>query len=1416
MSASNFGTFLVQYVTRQCLDHNALSEDYKSKQQRLEELEKRAALLEKQNRRLEDARDEHVERAYEMSRQREVQNNALETAERTARRMANENDKLKHDLAQSNERGQLLDEQVTRLNEQLVKARQRCDHEVATARRTTGAHQQENVRLSKENEELRGEMKGKLQRAGLKSNVDEYMAGRRKDSAGAAAVSDAGAQPVAESDGAAAESEIKRLQESVQFWRKKTDRVGRKLRTEKVAKKEAHRMLRVQQEETSRYQLLFGPLPDEVGPEPTETLGAYMPSFSGSLADAAVGGSGAESDSPSSDGSDELADTVAVEPVAELPQLVRSESLSSLSSAGEGHAAADDQDIRRYEQRMRNRRTARQPARRRSRPSPLAVETGESLGEILGASSQWGDPASARSRQGTARGGSSLAAELEGMDFQLSPPLMARSPSGASSATRSQARSRQNTIRGNSSLAAELEGMDFQPSPPLMARSLSGASPVTRPRARSFRGAPPPFGDAPASAGFGIGFDASVTLAEQFAAAARRPSTTAIGRPHTADVGTETEPAEVSVTRSVGVESRMSEEASIAAVSDVRSVGVEPRVSDSMHVSGVVQAVAVTLAQACTTDPLEGVSQRGVDAVSAAVSCNIQAEPIVASAGIATDVAADSGRNAGVDSVACVSELGVQAMPEVSVSAVHAVPEVGVFAVQAVPEVGAAATVTDPSIGMRAASMSTDPSIGVASVGTAAVAVVADRALVTDRMEGMADCGVEAVSAVRSAGMVAGSQPLADVAVATNNPVLVARGSDALQAPTTDAGTFAQLAPLCDVQASTDDTMLAAWLMPLIPDGISTATVLRALARQGRPVYEIVAERHAETERVAAEERARLAAQAADDAAAEAAANAKVFVNRGTDPETLTSEFSVQVEPSTASKHVQAGLVSTVDTGVAAASGPVLMSIGTATGARAVDRWVEPFDPVSRHDRSIDASVVTTTRAACHDIGSANAAVGPAYESRDAAASSVPDAATAATDTDIVSVNRAACVELELHESAVQAGESVTVAAGTSTAVSTVDRVSEPVFALASHSTSCSVESCEQLVEAGLAPVQAVGTSTLVEVADAATGLETAASADALVVATPVPSDVAVSTADVAKTAADAAVSTMEETSTRSMAVTTLTETGMRSMAVSTSTEASSRSTAVGTDVGAAVSAFTQTDDETALRSLPTRLARTPYTEEAMASVDSLGSAMGVAPIVGGSLQSAVPRTRPPVPALSAIGKARSTQSPRIPLPMLPTYSTSLPGSARYSSAHVDSAVDLPRSMSARNVPQTRDTPDTPERESDHEDYGYIMVSPRTHVQCVPVPTLSSRAGSVAKSASLDAQLGEMNAASMSSRGLGCDESVADDASEAAGPARFSTTRAIALQTEELMQKRSSVSIGVEANMQEQALVARQPEPLIV
>ncbi|KAJ2364411.1 hypothetical protein H4S02_000389, partial [Coemansia sp. RSA 2611] len=1206
------------------------------------------------------------------------------------------------------------------------------------------------------NDELRVELKGKLQRAGLKANVDEYLAGRRREQGGVQGPQPAQQDARGEID-AAADSEIKRLQETVQFWRKKTDRISRKLRAEKGAGKEAQRMLRVQQEETARYQQAYGPLPDDAAADGMESLGAYLGSRRGSVLTVASASRNSDSDS----GSD-----------SDLRGSLRSGSASSdgESAAREAEEAADDQDIRRYEQRMRSRRALQATPRRTPRAPASArralavdVGAGESLGEILGSGSQWAEPGSApRSRAGTARG--------------VPPPEAA-------------------------SLAAELgalDALDAQPSPPVMARSLSGASP--RPRTRSFRGGLPPFGDS--SPGFGIGFDASMNLAEQFAAAARRPSAT-VGRPQTADVSTTTDPlpgsanaqtvaAAASGDASVYAEvPRPSAEAAAATAdtSAVRSVAVAPLVSASAHTESAVQAGGATgdqgvqaaagvASQGCATDPRIGSAQRGAVAVPAAVSRLVQAEPAVVSVGAVTEMSAGSARCAGVDAVALASA----------------------FSVQAAPEVGAVAVATDPRM-------------GVAHANACAVAAQRSQAVATDRMEGVAHAAVAAVPAARSAGVVAGSQALADAAVGTSSPALVERGSDAAALPTADAGTSAQTVQTSDTQAATDEAMLGAWLSPLIPAGISLATALAALARTGRPLHDILAEQAAEEARVRE-------LTAAD----EAAASAKLLVSRGTDPVLSTSEFAVQVEPRLASKLQQAGMA-TADTGVDAAAGPVLASVAVATAARPVDRWVEPFDPVARAHKSVAAVAATAARATAQDVASQCAAVDAASESREAAVVAVAESAVAATAMDIGLADRAAGPDVELHELGVQAGVSQTAAVGTSTATPVADRAAEPLFARADCATSCITASCERGVAAGAGATQIAGTSTAVAVVDASVGMA-ASSSDATVV-TDVPKSRGVATEALqVAAAADAAM-----------------QAGLQTANAGVAARPRSQATAVGTDTDTVVSVFTQTVDSEQL--LPARRAASPFAARigaAASSVESLGSDVGTVPVNGHSFQSTVPRSRPPVPALPAIGKARSAQSPspRLPAHGLPAYSMSLPGSRG------DSAVDLinqPLSNRDNAAPASGGLA-SPQRESDHEDYGYIMVSPRTHVQRVPVSALSSsRASSLAKPPSRDdsssyaisRQLSNMScengkpAASIGSRGLGCDDdgnedAAASDADEAslaaAAPMGFSTTRAIALQTDDsgVPQPRPSMSIGVEANLQQQdqPLAARQPEPLIV
>ncbi|KAJ1941929.1 hypothetical protein FBU59_003358, partial [Linderina macrospora] len=171
-AASSFGKFLVRYVNRQVLDNSAIHDEYNMLLNRFNELEKRTAQLDKQNKRLEDSRAEYVAQSYEASAERESLKDVIDSTERTNKRLTNENDKLKQDLSLSNERGQQLDEQIVKLNASMDKSRQRYEQELASLRRNTNSLQTEKGVLVKKNEELRVELKGKLQRAGLKANID--------------------------------------------------------------------------------------------------------------------------------------------------------------------------------------------------------------------------------------------------------------------------------------------------------------------------------------------------------------------------------------------------------------------------------------------------------------------------------------------------------------------------------------------------------------------------------------------------------------------------------------------------------------------------------------------------------------------------------------------------------------------------------------------------------------------------------------------------------------------------------------------------------------------------------------------------------------------------------------------------------------------------------------------------------------------------------------------------------------------------------------------------------------------------------------------------------------------------------------------------------------------------------------------
>ncbi|KAJ2159631.1 hypothetical protein GGF46_002876 [Coemansia sp. RSA 552] len=1337
LSASNFGTFLVQYVTRQCLDSNMLSEEHEKLAARFDELEKRAAQLDKMNRRLEEVRDEHVAQVYDLSAQREALRDKVDAGERNARRLAVENDKLRQDLVESNESCQKLNDKCTEVSGSLTKTRQRFEHEITGLRRNTNTLQQEKTQLVKKNDELRTELKGKLQRSGFKADVDQYLADRRKENVAAsdAARNERQAAP-GDGDGAAAESEIKRLQETVQFWRKKTDRVNRKLRTEKVANKEAHRMLRLQQEEAYRYQQVYGPLPSDDGlPETMESLAGYMPVMpettrrgsaltvqSVDKSDGSVGDTDASASDGSGRGTHDGAGSIRRVGSQSSLSSIDEEAKAEVASAAQDNEEADDQDIRRYEMRMKNRRAymstprnRRMPMQkkaattggaRRRRSSGLALDVGqgESLGEILGASGQWGEPSLARRRRSSG---------IRGQPQAQSP------------------------VEPGASLASELGALDgspeLPPGSPLGQRVLIGTSPLGKSRSRSMRGGSSPFGDG--SGGFGIGFGASVNLAEQFAEAARRRSSVTVERPRTVDASTSTDlQAELADAQMAS----STEASDAAAQAQVPVANVASFVDGEMQAEREMQAIAATtFAQAATdplvgaaTDPLVGVTQHGVDSVAGQAVGQVQAVPDVASTGSITAESSGSAVCAGVACVASVNDGSVSAVADIA-----------------------------------SAFASTDPRESAVDAATSSVVAHSEHEAVTDALEGVVNQQVAAVAAVRSAGIEAGCHPLNNASVAAVGPGQVDRGSDAVQLITADAGTAVQTVTTAETYVGTDDSMLADWLAPLIPASISMATALAALSGQGKTVRAIVAEQEAEATRLAEVERERQAALAAD----EAAANARVYTSRGTMPETCISEFGVQVAPKLA--------------GAAAGPDAVATSIGIATLAQSIDRWIEPFDPVAKAEQGVVAIAATATRATCHDIESSSVAVGPISESCDAA-----------TESAVVTAEAAAVVIAELTESTTESGialceqsviagatvatlgvstgvESVSASisataevaaasastdiesavSGTSAVAIGADRGEDPVVVSTDHAVCAASASCERMVETDAEAVRSASVVTSVAVADAVIGPASTGTGTL-----PAPSSVAV-------------------------------QAGFDSKHAATMVEAE--------DDGVIASVVRSISTEPSPSPSPSPFAK--GADAATVSVDSLGSALGGRPVVSGtSLQSGLARRRPPVPALPLLGKAQSAQSssPTIPLPPLPPHSRSYPGLGQ--KAADDSAL-------------TKDAlrePGTPEKESDGEDYGYIMVSPRTHVQHVPVSTLgSSQASSVAPSSVKEhlRALATIGRKPSSQLDIQTGPDSIDDPVEP--------------QFDELVGgPRASVSIGVEAGAQGQALGARQPEPLIV
>ncbi|KAJ2637460.1 hypothetical protein GGF40_002341 [Coemansia sp. RSA 1286] len=1449
-NASKFGTFLVQYINRQCLEYNTISEENKLMLVRLDELEKRNTQLDKLNRRLEEARDEQAAQSYEMSAQREVMGDKIDAAERNARRFMLDNDKLKQDLVASNERIEKLDEQVSRLQSELHKSRAAREHELSNMRHDYASLKEEKNVLSKSNDELRVELKGKLQRAGYKANVDEYLAERRKEAADAATLPTtptAGSvrSPLSahgSSEAVKAVDENKKIKELTQFFNRKLDKAKRLLQAERGEHNDTKRMLRAQQEETHRYEQIYGLLPDDASFDGVETIGDFMPldgddNDNGSSGTRNVAGISSNANGRSNgsgsisvtdtkgvigsrrtggrarsgsvlfadidnSGVDELDDNEAddlftgtadaasiVSNTAELLaspddfQLSRTSSRSSMHNSvnddDEDDEDADEAAIRRYEQRK-----LRLQQQQANMTTPRNRRTGgaKAASAIVSRRTKNGllsidvDPA-----------GESLG-DILGASGQWADPMSSRSK--ASMRGQLSARS----IDPSGSLAAEL-GSGFDDSASIRSIDTSSNS-VQRQRtrsSRSARGMPSPFGDAFAgTSGFGISYDESVSLAEQLASATpsikSRAATIVFDRPEMVDASTSTDGLLEPVT--AGIQASIPRPSADAAVATANTE--KGAIMDTS-----VQAVAAFTDSQNTTDPLFGTNSLG-----------IYAAPVTASCAVGTEISASAVSDQAIDYTPVTLHSGVQASAETSAMGMS----------------------TDPLIGVS--DMSTSMDTVLHDQGCQAQAQLADQGMATERMYGMNDRGMAAIVSASDVGVSAGAGSVRESSVATVGPVLVDRSSATTGPGTASVGMSTASMDASDMNIGTDDSLLVGWLAPLIPQGVSAATVLAALHGRGEPVYKLFQRQVADAARSDAfAEYERQAALAAEKAAEQAAALVKVCVDKCVYSEVTTAEQSIQAEPKRSIKAVQAGAVSVSSVGVDVCMVPSVADIGVGTGGKPVSRWIEPFDPVEKVAKQVSAVALTAERSTSQGIEYSCVSVGPTSVSQHVSVDATASCSDCSTTMGVKWTDAAVGPVVSHSEQAVDAAAGKCVSVSISTATETADKAT----------TNAMHSSC-RYIEAGIAKTAAVGTETeSAAVTDKSEGPVHSMSergTDAATDETPTVPDVAIVEAGIQTkpSVADANIATVGTP----LSLSSASVNDVRSIE-ELAAPATLRSVSVATDAAAA---------STAVAAIATDASFVSAVERADVGVET------------------EPMLTPTITPAYVDSSASSVNRPAVPNYPPPP----VPGSVAISrpASLVDSATDLHAQVSRKSS-----VPDMPAMsaaeetagcgESDGEDYGYIMVSPRTNVQHIAVSAISSSRNSsiggssvsirgkrlalalfdrsTASQDDLSRSASDREAvrdtgdikrrgldqdAAMSSEHLDEDDDDVDD--DERGDVSSMHDRTVASGTtgggistfaysDALVgtEKRESMSVGVEASdMQMQQYIARQPEPLIV
>ncbi|KAJ2782141.1 hypothetical protein GGI15_003004 [Coemansia interrupta] len=1344
MDASRFGMFLVQYISRHVYEYNSLNDELKAVMVQKDELEKRNAQLDKRCRRAEESQAELSGLHYNLMGEVGVLRDQLGAANLNLKRMAAENDRLKHDLTSENERAAVLSDKVKVISEEQVKVRQRHEQDIVTMRHNTSTLQQEKGELAKQNDELRVRLQGKLKRAGFKANVDEYLAEQRQEAA------EASAKPAADTaadrepkqasaggqmDNAKVTDQIRRHTQRLQ---RQLDKSKRQLKQALKQRDEAESMLASQQEINHRYQQEYGSLHDDILFGAGETLGEFMPATmsrsdnplrlrSGSVvtADIEVGSvvSDAITDGALSEEHSDAASVVsdAVEPYGSSGEraLSRVGSRSSLSSNDMAVPEYDDaEDIARQERRQghirrhlkmmstpRNRRVARSKttsamsSTRKTKNDLLSIDIGQAVGEsmdgIVGINGQWDDSMSARSK----------------------------------TSMRGQLSSRPTGVAG--SLAAELGGsMDDGAS----VRSVDTSSPTgARQRTRSSRGSrvmPSPFADAFASdSGFGMSYDASVSLAGHLASATpsikSRAATIAFDRPEMADASTSTDGLTELV--SVGAQASIALPANEIGIATVNTgIGAISSTGTQANIALPANDVAVATAntevgaissigtQACIALPASDAAVGTANTEPGSIS-NVGTQATVESAD----------RHSSTYPLYGTQSLGVYAVPDTISCAVGTAISAAMVGHQSIDNVSQTTQAgIQAAVETVASYMTTDPSVGVTNASTSvgitysdraseALASLADQSMSTDRTYGMRDRGMVAVATTSNASVLAGAGSVRESAVATVGPSMVERGLATVGPSVTNSAVATASTDAYNTQMSTDDAMLVSWLAPLIPAGISAATVLAALHGRGEPVYELFHRQVANAAR--SEELAEFEKQAkaeAEQAAEEAAAQVKVYSDKCVSSEITTGNQAVQVEPKQASKVVQAGAVSVASVGVDVCFVPSVSDAGISTQSSPVSRWVEPFDPVAKASKAITATVQTADCGTSSGIEHASVSVGSESKYEHAAVDATVSYGDRATDMGVTWRDAASGSSTKFCEQAVDASMGKGVIAGVSTSVETAEK-----------SISNAVGSSSCYVRAGNPESKVVGIDAVSETR--AIGIDAVAESRVIGVAA-----VAVSQAASTETAALVLSDKSEgpATSTYEQGTDIDASLAVPNIAISET----------GVQAGPKVNdAFVATVDTPMSLSMVSVNDARSIEEKAVATASRSVSA-GVSTISASTANAAVETVSDSVPSALSPSVVSPTTRPEVPTRPPPPIPTSAPISAfvSRSASRLNSGSDNSlRIVGSRDAITTlpiyqQSADEEPERESDGEDYGYIMVSPRTNVQHIAVSAISSSCNS--------------------------------------------------------------------------------------